>query len=156
MKNTLLAGALALCITSTAFAGTCASPTPLASNSSVPSGSTCGGEVGINMGGTIYAHPSQVYSVHINHQGPDGDPLGKIVLTGTNREASLTTSCSVAPIQVAAPGVIDIDANTLANGDYLLVVSTDPSLPVTDPPTCGDFTVTAGTLPVALQNFTVE
>lgn len=155
MKNLLVVGALALCASTAAFAGTCESPTPLASNSNV-SGSTCGGPVGIDMGGTVYGHPSQVYSIHINHQGPDGDPLGHITLSGTDREASLTTSCTSAPSQVAAPGVVEIDANTLANGDYLLVVSTDPSIPVTDPPVCGDFSVQAGTLPVALQNFTIE
>jgi hypothetical protein len=51
---------------------------------------------------------------------------------------------------------LPIDVNALADGDWLLVVSTDPGLPVTAPPTCGAFGTTAGVLPVALQNFTVE
>lgn len=155
MKNYLLIGTLALCASSTAFAGTCASPTPLGSNVTTPTTSTCGGEIGINMGGTIYAHPSQVYSIHINHSGPGGSPLGQVSLTGTNREASITTSCTVAPTLAGAPG-LPMNVDGLADGDYLLVVSTDPSLPVTDPPTCGDFTVSTGTLPVSLQSFSVE
>ena len=152
MKNLLLIGGLALCAPVVAFAGTCAAPEPLMSNSQI-SASTCGGEIGIDMGGTVYGHPSQVYSVHIDHAA---GTLGHIALTGTNREASLTTSCTSAPIQVAASGVLDIDAETLANGDYLLVVSTDPSIPVENPPVCGDFTATAGLLPVSLQSFSIE
>jgi hypothetical protein len=35
-------------------------------------------------------------------------------------------------------------------------VNTDPSLPVMNPPTCGAYSVSAGVLPIALQNFTVE
>lgn len=156
MKNLLLIGGLALLAPFTAYAGTCAAPTPLGSNSNA-NGSTCGGEVGINMGGTVYGHPSQVYSVHINHQGPDGEPLGQITLTGTNIEASLTTSCTDAPIAVAAAGVLPLEAQPIPNGDYLLVVSTDPSIPVQPAPgVCGNFTVAAGTLPVTLQSFSVE
>jgi hypothetical protein len=157
MKKILLIGGLALLSPIAAYANggaTCASPTTLASMSSDGTGDTCGGEVGINMGGAIYPHPSRVYSFHVNHAGPGGTPT-TISMTGTNREASVTSSCTSAPVAVAAPG-LDVDVNALADGDWLLIVSTDPSLPVTTPPTCGAYTVTAGVLPVALQNFTVE
>jgi len=136
-----------------AAAGTCDDPEILASVSNV-SGSTCGGEVGINMGGAVYGHPSKVYKFHINHAGPGGTPT-TITIGGTNREASVTSSCSVAPVAAGA-GTLAIDANALTDGDWLLVVSTDPGLPVTDPPTCGDFSVEAGVLPVSLQTFTVQ
>ena len=157
MKKILLMGSLAFLTPVAAHANggaTCASPVPLASLSSDASGNTCGGEAGINMGGSVYGHPSRVYSFHINHAGPGG-PTTNITLTGTNREASVTDSCTNAPVAVAAPG-LDIDVNALADGDWLLVVSTDPSLPVTKPPTCGAYTVTAFVLPVALQSFKVE
>lgn len=155
MIKALLIGGLAALAPMTAFAdgGTCASPAPLASMAS-DNGSTCGGEIGINMGGTVYGHPSKVYSFHINPTGPDGTPT-TIALTGSNREASVTTSCTTAPTLAGAPGA-PIDVSGLAEGDYLLVVSTDPGLPVTDPPTCGDFGVQAGVLPVTVTNFSVE
>jgi hypothetical protein len=151
MKKILVLGGLMLCAPMLANAGTCAAPTPLAGNSTVDD-TTCGGEIGINMGGTIYGHPSNVFSVHIDHAA---DPLGHIAITGTNREMSLTSSCTTAPIAAGAPG-LDIDAQPVANGDYLLVVSTDPSIPPTNPPTCGTFELVTGPLPVALQSFTVE
>lgn len=153
MKNLLLMGGVALCAPLAASAGTCAAPEPLQSHY-VTAASTCGGEIGIDMGGTVYGHPSQVYSVHVDHAA---DPLSHIsFLQGANREASLTTSCTSAPIQIAATGVLDIDLQPLSNGDYLLVVSTDPSIPVQNPPVCGDFAITAGTLPVSLQSFSIE
>ena len=157
MKKILLIGGFMLLSPIAAYANggaTCASPAPLASLSNDASGDTCGGEAGINMGGSVYGHPSRVYSFHVNHAGPGGTPT-TITLTGTSREASVTSSCTAAPTAVGAPG-LPIDVNALADGDWLLVVSTDPSLPVTTPPTCGAYTVTAGVLPVALQNFTVE
>jgi len=142
-------------------AGTCADPIPLASQSS-PSGTTLGGEFGINMGGTIYQHAVIVYKFHINSAGPGGTPT-TIGLTGTDREASVVTSCNddgsmgPAPENVLiAAALPPADVSGLANGDYLLVVSTDPSLAVTDPPRGGAYTVNAGVLPVALQNFSVE
>lgn len=155
MKNILLIGGLALLAPMIANAGTCADPTPLLSNTPA-SGTTCGGEVGINMGGTVYGHPSQVYSVHINRAGPGGSNLGPIVLGTATREASLTTSCTQAPIAVAAAGAVDMDLTNVADGDYLLVVSTDPSIPPANPPVCGDFQITPNVLPVELKTFSVE
>lgn len=156
MKKLILLGSLSLLAPASVFAGTCAAPTPLNSGSDV-TGTTCGGVVGINMGGTVYPHPSVVYSVTINHGGPDGSPLGNIALGGTNIEAVLTASCTDAPIALAAAGAIEMPVEPLPDGDYLLVVSTDPSIPVQPAPgVCGDYSVTAGTLPVTLQDFSVE
>lgn len=138
-----------------AAAGTCADPIPLASLQSVPDGSTCGGEIGINMGGVVYGHPSMVYRFHINQAGPGGTPT-TISVTGTDREASITDSCTNAPTAISSAAIGPADVSTLATGDWLLVVSTDPGLTVTDPPRCGAFAVTAGVLPVSLQEFSVN
>lgn len=151
MKKILVLGGLMMCAPMLANAGTCAAPTQLASNATV-SDTTCGGEIGINMGGTIYGHPSNVYSVTINHAA---GTLGHISVTGANREMSLAPNCTTAPVAAGAPG-LDIDAETVADGNYVLVVSTDPSIPPTNPPTCGTFDLATGLLPVTLQNFTVE
>lgn len=138
MKKVLLIGGLLLLSPLAAHANggaTCAAPAPLPSGSDV--GDTCGGEIGINLGGVVYAHPSRVYSFHVDHAGP---VFTTITLSGTNREAAVTDSCSNAPTAFAAPGV-PVDVTALADGDWLLVVSTDPSLPVTVPPRCGPYTV---------------
>ncbi|HJU38106.1 MAG TPA: hypothetical protein VJ724_00940 [Tahibacter sp.] len=133
-----------------AYAGTCAAPTPIFSGQTINE-STCGGEAGINMGGTIYGHPSQVYSFTANNAA------GAFTLTGTDREMSVTTSCTSAPIASGAPGV-PINASVLVNGtSYLLIVSTDPSIPLANPPVCGAAsTVLPNPLPVSLQKFSVE
>lgn len=152
MKNIVLVAAIALALPTIANAGTCASPTPITSDVTV-SGTTCGGEIGIDMAGVIYPHPSQVYSFV-------GDPsaTGAIALTGTDREMAMTTSCNSAPFMDGYPGgPIDLDAlNLVAGQTYLLIVSTDPGIDPEDPPLCGDFTVTTDTLPVSLQNVTVD
>ena len=138
MKKILLIGGLWLLSPLAAHANggaTCADPVPLPAGSE--EGDTCGGEVGLNFGGVIYSHPSRVYSFHVDHAGP---VFTTITLSGTNREAVVTDSCTNAPTAFAAPGV-PVDVTALADGDWLLVVSTDPSLPVTVPPTCGAYTV---------------
>ena len=151
MKKILVLGGLMMCAPMLANAGTCAAPTQLASNATV-SDTTCGGEIGINMGGTIYGHPSNVYSVTINHAV---DPLGPITLTGGNREMALAPNCNTAPVAIGAPG-LDIHLISIADGSYVLVVSTDPSIPPTNPPACGTFDLWSGFLPVVLQSFAVE
>lgn len=153
MRSTLLLASLLLCPV-IAAAGTCEAPgAPLQSNTT-SSGSTCGGTVGINMGGNVYPHPSQVFTFT---KGPGATT---IAIAGTDREMSVVTSCSSttqgpAPVRVGFPGG-PVDLSGLANGTYFLVVSTDPSLPVTTPPTCGAYDLTIGTLPVSLQKFEVN
>lgn len=139
MKRILLIGSLALLSPFAVHAddgATCASPAPLATISINPSTTTCGGEIGINMGGVVYGHPSRVYSFHVNQPGM----CCSIQLTGTNREGVVTRSCTEAPTAISAPG-FPINVNALADGEWLYVVSTDPSLPITNPPTCGPFTI---------------
>lgn len=133
--------------------GTCADPLPLVSHTE-HSGTTCGGEIGINLGGTIFGHPSTVYSFVAE------GATGNIVLSGTDREMALTTSCTSAPVPgaIGASGLpLSLDAANLQDGQtYLLVVSTDPSIDPTVPPICGDFMVRPDTLPVELQSFSVD
>lgn len=161
MKSALLAGLL-LSMPAVALAGTCANPTPLASLQAIPDATTCGGGHGINMGGTIYGHSTQVYKFHINHAGPGGAPT-TISLTGDDREAVIVTSCNddssqgPAPIGDPLAGALGPhDVSGLADGDYLLVVSTDPSIDPQNADLCGPVNITAGVLPVSLTNFSVE
>lgn len=155
MKVAALSAFLMLACAPMAYAQTCASPTALASNT-VVNGNTCGGEIGINMGGVIFGHPSVVYSFTWTDQGVDPNIID---LTGTNMAFVVGPDCTQAPIAFGGPGVgpLDLTAAGFVDGQsYVLVVSTDPGLPVTDPPTCGDFVLSPGTLPVSLQNFTVQ
>lgn len=158
MKNVLLSltALAAMGASAVSFAQTCASPLPIRSNTTYPNatsttGTTCGGTPGLNLGGTIYPHPSIVYSFVANNA------MGNLTITGAMREIALTTSCANAPSNAAAPGVpMVIAPGSLTNGaTYLLVVSTDPSEPPV-PPICGTYTINTPTLPVSLQNFSVE
>ena len=138
MNKMLLISGLALLSPLMAHANggaTCADPAPLPSGSD--EGDTCGGEIGLNLGGVVYSHPSRVYTFHVDHAGP---VFTTIALAGTDREAAVTDSCTNAPIAFAAPGT-PVDVTALADGDWLLVVSTDPSLSVTVPPRCGAYTL---------------
>lgn len=165
MKMLGLALVGSLLFSASAFAQTCASPTPIPPKAGgsypVPhlAGTTCGGTVGLNLGGVVYSHPSVVYSFVANAAAAAA--ASTITFSGTgseNREMSLVTSCTSAPINIAAPGVpMQIPAGQLVSGTtYLLVVSSDSGLPP-QPQQCGPFSVsTTGTLPVALQNYSVE
>lgn len=155
MKTRLFLGALAFTMPVIVFAdgGTCADPEPLYSITN-DSGTTCGGQAGINLGGTIFVHPSKVYKIHINSNGPHGHQTN-IRLFGANREAAIAIDCSSSPLVIGA-ATMPLDVSTLADGNYLLVVTTDPGMPATDPVTCGDFVVDAAILPVSLQNFSVD
>ena len=154
MNKMLPLAAFVLCIPVFANAGTCAAPTPLQSNPSLQD-TTCGGEIGINLGGTIYVHPSNVFSLHLDHAAAMDGVLDPIHLEGTNREMAITTSCKAAPLQVGGEG-LSIELNPLTDGDYLLIVSTDPSIPPTNPPICGAFHLFGGWIPVTLQSFTID
>ena len=157
MKNALLTltAIAAMSLSAVSFAQTCASPLPIKSNSSYPNASsptatTCGGQAGLNLGGTIYPHPSVVYSFVAQSAN------ATITITGTDREMSLVSSCAQAPIAIGFVGGPMV-VNSLTNGTtYYVVVSTDPSIP-TPPIQCGAYTLAvAGTLPVSLQGFSVE
>lgn len=146
-----------LAFSAASFAQTCASPLPIGpkvgGNHPPLSGTTCGGTAGLNLGGTIYPHPSIVYSFVAQNASASltfgADP---------NREMSLVANCASAPITFGAPGFPMVVApGTLIDGTtYLVIVSSDSGLPPA-PPICGPYNVViTGTLPVSLQNFSVE
>jgi hypothetical protein len=154
MKYNLLASlAISLAIPAVAFAGTCAAPTPInqAPNSTF-SGTTCGGEVGIPFGGAVSPHPSNVFSFVYN------SGAGNLTVVGAEREVIIAASCATLPLGGFAPGVpVDVSTLGLTNGTtYIMAVGSDSGLPVTAPPRCGNFDVSFVTLPVELQNFSVE
>ncbi|MEO6104727.1 MAG: hypothetical protein ABIP44_13955 [Pseudoxanthomonas sp.] len=157
MKNALLSltAVAALGVSAVSLAQTCASPLPIQSNSN-KTGTTCGGTPGLNLGGTIYPHPSIVYSFVAQNAAA---AITFNAAGSPDREMSLVTACNTAPIFIGFNGgPLVIPPATLTNGTtYLLVISTDPGLPPANPPLCGPYNVTvAGTLPVSLQGFSVE
>ena len=154
MKKVLIASiALCLAVPALAMAGTCASPTPInqAPNGTF-SGTTCGGEVGIPFGGAVSPHPSNVFSFVYNNGA------GNLTVVGAEREVIIGTTCAALPLGGFAPGVpVNVNSLGLTNGaTYIMAVGSDSGLPVTDPPRCGTFDVSFGTLPVQLKNFSVE
>lgn len=155
MKRPILASLiLSAVLPAAAFAGTCDAPTPL--NQTAPgaiSGTTCGGQIGIPLGGAVAPHPNQVYSFRYNNNA-----TGALTVTGTDREVVITAGCTSPPITAFAPGVdANIGTAGLTNGTtYLMIVGSDSGQPVTDPPRCGEFNVTWQQLPVTLQGFSVE
>ncbi|WP_440221813.1 hypothetical protein ACQQ2N_11990 [Dokdonella sp. MW10] len=159
MKRPLLATlALSMFAPVVAFAGTCAAPTSLQqSPNGTVAGTTCGGQAGIPLGGAVATHPSQVYSFRYNPAGPNG-AAGPVTITGAEREVVIAQDCSSPPLGGAAPGVpVNIESMGLTAGaNYIMVVTSDSGLAVTDPPRCGAFSMTWTTLPVTLQGFSVE
>lgn len=158
MKLRSLAILAALTFPGFAFAQTCAPTTvptsPISSDSSLLGQTTCGGQAGLDLGGTIYSHPSKVYEFVA--QGANAT-----ITFGANadREMSLVTGCTSAPLFIGfVGGPLVIPPGSLTDGTkYYLVVSTDPSIPTANPPVCGSFDlVVNGRLPVALQKFSVE
>lgn len=156
MKRALLAAMVLAGLPMAAFAQTCESPISL--HPQTPgrtiTGTTCGGTSGIPLGGAVATHPSVVYQFTYNNS-----ESGPISVTGAEREIVIAANCTSAPITGGAPGVNigNIGGLGLQNGtNYLLIVTSDSGLAVTDPPRCGDFSVTYTALPVSLQSFSVE
>lgn len=162
MKRALLTALVLAALPAAAFAQTCASPISMhAPDAASPAGgqvpgrvysgdTTTGTQIGINLAGVILAHPSIVYSFTANNES------GNVVLTGTDRVVVIAESCTASPLAIgdsnnpmAVPSLTD-------GQNYLLIVSTSPGLPVTNPPTGGPYTVTIPVLPVSLQSFSVE
>lgn len=157
MKHVALLAA-ALLAPSVVFAQVCTPTTvpttPIASNQTINGATTCGGQAGLNLGGTIYPHPSAVYEFVAQNANAN-----IVISGGTDVEMSLVTGCTSAPLYIGfVGGPLVIPGGALTNGTkYFLVVTKDPSLPATTPPTCGAFNLAVnGILPVSLQNFSVE
>lgn len=155
MKRALLAAIVMAALPVAAFAQTCESPTSLHPQTPLRTftGTTCGGQAGIPLGGAVAAHPSVVFQFTYNNS-----ETGPVTVEGSEREVVVAASCTSAPLGGAAPGVpLNIESMGLQNGqNYLLIVTSDSGLPTTTPPRCGDFSVTYTALPVSLQSFSVE
>lgn len=156
MKRALLAAIVMAGLPAAALAQTCESPISLhpQEENRTFSGTTCGGQAGIPLGGAVATHPSVVYQFTYNNNAQ-----GPIRVEGSEREIVIAANCSSPPITGAAPGVdiANIGAHGLTNGtNYLLIVTSDAGLATTTPPRCGDFSVTYTSLPVSLQSFSVE
>lgn len=147
-------GALALGATSV-FAQ-CDNTAPILQSNTPVSGTTCGGVAGINLGGAVLGHPSVIYRFTYQNVGAPNPNL--ITVTGAEREFAVATNCTSAPVGGGAPGVpFDINNSGLVAGtQYFVFVTSDPGLPVTAPPRCGDFSLSPQVLPVELQSFSVD
>ncbi len=163
MKNTFLtlAGSIVFALSGQVFAQTCASPLPISSENGphdVVSGNTCtAGNPLPSMGGTpspqndiVYSFIAQGANATINWaQGPEATWNGPAAVF-------LLPACTTStdPVNFAFTGT-DMVVNGLTDGaTYYLVATADGS---TAADSCGSFTVSVtGTLPVSLQNFSVE
>lgn len=132
----------------TSFAQTCADPLPLTSNNT-HTGTTCGGQVGIDLGGIPLVHPSIVFSFVADSAS------GNIVTSGDPTiSAVIAPDCSTAPILIG--NTISLDGPELVDGQNYLFIVTSEELSAPDPQICGEFNVVTGTLPVELQSFSID
>jgi len=135
----------------------CAAPLPIHSNDQNLPGDTCAaGNPLPTYGGTGSPQNEIVYS--FTAQGADADV--SITATGgyagTTAALFLLPACTAAsdPIAFGAAGV-PMHVGSLTDGSvYFITATADPGGPNAG---CGQYTVSvAGTLPVSLQNFSVE
>ena len=161
MKYLALALVATLGVPSFVVAQTCTPTTaptsPLASNQTISGATTCGGTVGLNLGGTnVLPHPSKIYEF----VAQNATATITITPASTDIEMFLTTGCTSSPTaQGFVGGPLVIPPGTLTNGTkYFIVVTKDASIPPQPAPgVCGAYGFTVvGTLPVSLQNFSVE
>lgn len=148
----LLAGSPAI-----VHAQSCASPLAMPSDM-VVTGSTCTGNAGLSMGGATIPHQYIVYEfTYQDDAGAGAEPDAIVVDSTADINAIVATSCTDAPVGGAAVG-IDYSVEGLTEGqNYVVVVTTDPSIPVgASGPVCDDFQLTVNTLPVELQGFSAN
>lgn len=141
--------------------GTCADPFVPAESLTVYTGSTCGGDIGIDLAGTVLGHPSVVYQFVYSDVDAGTEP-DQIAIAEATLGVVIAASCTSPVLASGGAGAppLNLDApnpGPLTDGQtYLAIVTTDPGLPVTDPPTCSDYTMTIDTLPVELKSMDVE
>jgi hypothetical protein len=159
---------LALSVSSLAFAQTCPSPGTLPSGGSV-SGNTCGGDSSVVnfCGGATAAGPTAVYAFQYNGSASSTitvtpsngtfDAAIAVVSGGASCAASLTANCNDLEDNATGGGAETSSVsstNENAAGTYYLLI-TNLSGGAANV-TCGPYNVTAGTLPVKLQKFSVN
>lgn len=130
------------------FAQTCASPLPLISNNT-HTGTTCGGQVGIDLGGIPLVHPSIVFSFVAEGASGSIETSGDATIS-----AVIAPDCSTAPFLIG--NSIPLGGGELVDGETYLFIVTSEELSAPDPQICGEFNVVTGTLPVELQSFSVD
>jgi hypothetical protein len=149
------------------MAQTCASPTPLASgasgvtgNSCVPPTGTGDGSIGTICDGTSNTGSVAVYTWTLG----SGSASGNITVTPTGWDTAIAigsgASCAAATSGFCTNSVSDAGASgvaetytipTTASTTYYLFIT---SLAAAN--TCGPYSITAGTLPVKLEKFSVN
>lgn len=169
--KTLMAMSLACCFfASTGFAQTCGSPTTITSGQTIDNiggnPTTCGGDGSFTdiCGGATLTGASNVYS-WTNNGGPAS---GSITVTPTAPSTYDTAIAIVGPAvtcagavgtcvstsdSAQAGGAETVSLSGATNGTYYLVIS---SFSTTAANQCGPYGMTIGTLPVKLQNFSVN
>jgi hypothetical protein len=171
LNKSLLALCLAFGIAGSAAAQTCASPLTFNfANPQAPTGSgdTCTATNSItDICNEASPSPGNdvVYAFNVNSAGAAGYTALNLALTtssgtfnpvlaliGPNVACSGDATCLRTASTGGAGAGETLNVGTLGNGSYFLIVSADPG-----GATCGQFTVTAsGSLPVALQNFSID
>lgn len=146
LSTTVISG-LALMLTAGAVnAQTCDSPLPLLSNNT-HTGTTCGGTVGINLGGVALVHPAIVFSFVADGASGTIDTSGDPTIS-----ALIANDCASAPDYAGN----SIDVGTLVDGNTYYFIVTSEELSAPNPQICGEFNVVTGTLPVELQSFSID
>lgn len=155
-KISLVSAALVLAGSAAVSFAQCDDSAPILESNTALNLDTCGGVVGLDLGGAILGHPTLVYRFDYQDDGGAGVEPDQIQITGSEREFAIGTSCSTAPIGGGAPG-LPFNVETLTPGTrYYVFFTSDSGLPVTAPPRCGAVAVNTDTLPVELQSFSVE
>ncbi len=157
MKSVALSAIFALIgLPAVGFSQTCASPLPMPSNMTI-NGNTCDGPAGLDFGGATIPHHYKVYAFTYQDDSGTSPEPDQIAVSGTDMNAIVGTDCATAPIGGAAVGAPYSVEGLTPGAQYIVVVTTDPSIAVpAGGPICDDYSVATDTLPVKLQKFSVN
>jgi hypothetical protein len=167
IAHTILALA-ALCTSGYVFAQTCPSPGVLPSGGTV-AGNTCGGDTSVDTfcGGATATGPTAAYAFSYNGTATSTitvsptnatfDAAIAVISGGATCNASLTSTCNDLEDNGTGGATestsIASGTETAAGTYYLLVTNLSGGAANV---TCGPYSITAGTLPVKLQSFSVN
>lgn len=162
--------ALISLVSGSVWAGTCTSPTTLSSNANITTGNSCNGDSSLGNICSNLQNTGQV-DVYSWSTGASPAPSGNITVTPTGTAwnpalgvahgadcATATSAICDATADAKGSGNTATEAETVAlsglnagNTTYFLFITTfAPS------PSCGTYNLTAGTLPVKLQAFSID
>jgi hypothetical protein len=162
MKTIALLASGLLMFASSSMAQTCSAPTTLTSNATAVTGNTCtGGDqtLGNVCDNAQITGPTAVYT-WVN---TGAAPSGNITVTPTGWDTAIFVGDSSTSCAAATAGFCDVKSDNvgnvaesvslsgLTNKTFYLFISSQAAAN-----TCGAYSIATGTLPVKLQNFSVN